>query len=572
MALGVNAGKQLNVFIFETLLINPKGGRKGEGSARSIAIHPMFVVPSSIQTVDNTRNTVQRTMGGSLRVLGGRDLLRYSFAGNFGVENRGFGPIGGDGETRRRRFEKEVVRLSSATRQEDVQDALNYFGTDLANELIDLRPISQALSYANMKRSYFAVNLYDFWNRRFMQVEISSFGQTRSHRNAGASGLVSYTLSVQEVGPLISASGSPEKLLDLLEVTATANDMLSLLDDATLTAAIDTAALLVAVPLNFSALTPVANGAAAALRLLGPGGGLTRQRLSTAAAQLAEDVRVNIAALFPSVVNAVIEIRDALDTLRSEAPTTLQPVRGWVPFETLALTDNEPWLANFETAAQLEAVQDGLMFQEVAGCFYGMGRQDYKAFVESGGELGKPAPDITATIEHSVAETDTGKALALRYGVEWADILKINAMTPDEALYPGTTLLIPVQRARGGMGVDGLEVFGSHSGTSVYGSDLAVEMSADSDGDLVTVAGVDCLEQGMLMLGERFASMVTDGATSVPTVVRDEFVAQRLRVLLQRDKRVAAVTRITRTNGSGTGLGLHADVVAIGGATATLEV
>lgn len=377
---------------------------------------------------------------------------------------------------------------------------------------------------------------------------------------------------MQEVGPLLSSSGSPEKLLSLLEVTATANDMLSLLDDVTLDAAVDTAALLVAVPLNFSALTPVANGAAAALRLLGPGGGLTRQRLSTAAAQLAEDVRVNLAALFPSVVNAIVEIRDAIDVMRSEAPTTLEPVRGWVPFETLSLTDNEPWLANFEAVAQLESVQDGLMFQPVAGCFYGMGRQDYKAFVESGGELGKPAPDITATIEHITAETDTGKALALRYGVEWADILRLNSLTPDEALYPGTTLLIPVQRPRGGMGVDGLEVFGSHSGVSVYGSDLAVEMVVDSDGDLVTVDGIDCLEQGMLMLGERFASVMTEGATSVPTVVRDEFVAQRLRVLLQRDKRVAAVTRVTRTNDSGTGIGLHADVIAIGGVPATLEV
>ena len=575
MALGVNAGKQLNVFLFETLLIVPGiGGAGGGARAISLALHPMFVVPSSITRTLASRGVVQRNMSGSLRILGGLDLERYSFSGTFGAQARGIGTVGGDGERRRRRFENEVVRLSNAVTNQDVEDAIAFFGTDFeaTSGLNEAVPLVNKLAGFDISQGHFAVNLYDFWNRRHRQVHLARFQQTRAAAAGAAGGLVQYQLEVVEVGPLVSAAGSPTQLINLLEVTATANELLRLIDDNTLDDAVETAAQIIAIPLNFSALAPVARGAAATIRLLGPGGGLTQQRAANAAAATLQEATLNLAPYFRTVTNAIAEIQSAVDSLSADAPQQMRGSVGWVPFETSAYSDVEPWLANFETQVDLLDTADSLRFQKVLGCFYGLSREDYQAYIEAGGQLGGPTPDVTTLVQYTVTTTDTPASLTARFRTSWAAILDANSMTPDEAMYPGTVLVVPQRRARGPLGTNGLEVFGGRVGDAVFGSDVDFYLSSQGNGDLAIVTGRDCLAQGLTMIGEQVGSDLLGATSLVPDIVQGEFTAQRVRQAILTDRRVARVASVTATSVAGLGQRVEIDCVTINGTPLSAEV
>lgn len=571
MPIGTNSGDQLNIFIFETLLVIPGRGADGSALVQSLCVHPLWVAPTTIQKTSTSRAAVSKNQDGSIRVVGGRDLFQMSFSGTFGVEYRGIGISGGDGEQRRRRFEKEVVQLGSASNRAEVEEALNLFGTQIGADLAAGLPLSKTLAgFDPATQGHFAVNMYDFYNRTFAQVEIQQFSQTRSHRNGGATGLVPYTMTVKEVGPTLSGVGAFEKILPLLEVTATAQDIMSVVDDVSLTNVLTAAATVVAIPLNVAPIDNIAAGVAKAIRYLGPGGKLTRQREREFSTSI---LTANLASLFGDITNAIIEIRDAVASVKVTAPTSYQPNQGWIPFETLGFEDNEPWVTSFESTVNLLDIEDALRFSQILGCYYGMSRGDYQAFVEAGGDLGKMGPDIRTTVQHVVTVEDNPRNLERRYNVTWEEILSTNGLTPDEALYPETVLSIPQRRARGNLGVNGLEVFDSHVGHSIYGKDLDVNLVAGEDGDLLTVTGTACLEQGMLMLAEQYADTIRSGTDAIPPRVVAELMAQRLRRLLGLDRRIQTVNRVfASNNGTGTGLALVADVVAIGGDALRVEV
>lgn len=564
MPIGTNSGNQLNIFIFETLLVLP--GRNPDGSAlvQSLCVHPLWVAPATIRKTSPSRSPVTKNADGALRVVGGRNLFQMSFSGTFGVEYRGIGISGGDGELRRRRFEKEVVALGDAANRADVEDAINLFGTQIGVDLAASLPLSKALNgFDPATQGYFAVNLYNFYDREFYQVSIQQYTRSRAHRNAGATGLVAYDMAIQEVGPLLSGVGPFEKILPLLEVTATAQDIMSVVDDVNLTNVLTAAATVVAIPLNVSPIDSLAAGVAKGIRYLGPGGKLTRQREREFSTSL---LTANLSSLFGDITRAIDEIRDAVTSIKTTAPPSYEPNQGWTPFETLGFSETEPWVTAYESTTSLLDIEDGLRFSQILGCYYGMSRGDYQAFVEAGGDLGKVGPDILTTVQHVVTLEDSPRNLERQYNVTWDEILSTNGLTPDEALYPETVLRIPQRRPRGNLGVAGLEVFDSHVGDSIYGKDLDVTLVADENGDLLTVTGPDCLEQGLQMISEQYADTIRSGADTIPAVVAPELMAQRLRRLLALDRRVLAVNQVTAgDNGTGTGLALVADVTGIGG-------
>lgn len=571
MAIGTNTGNQLNVLLFELLVVVPRPLEQGGADVVSLALHPMFVSPSEWQSDDASRSAVTRNMDGVLRVVGVRALRSFTYTGTFGVQARGFGPLGGDGEWRRRRFEQEIVRLSDAVTNQDIEDAVGLFGTELGSQLTQARPLAELLAHFDIKRGHFAVNMYDFYNRRFMQVNVSRFSQTRSHRRAGATGAVWYNLSVQESGPLLDGVGKPSKLLDLLEITATVNDLLSLVDDVTLENATEAAALLAAVPLNFSPLESTAAALADAIRLTGGGGGLKRQR------NLAEASAITgLSSLFTDVANGITEIREAIVSLELSAPAEYQPTLAWVDFESGTAPEHEPSTLAFDTKVDLLNIIDSLETQLVVGCFFGMSRQDYKTFVESGGDSATASPTISASVTVEVGSTDTPRSIERQYGVSWSTILAANGMTSDEALYPGTVIEIPVTRPRGNPGIEGLEVFDSHLGDKVLGSDLRMEIGVEAvnsvdpalPGDLITVSGPDCAAQGLQILIESHIDAIRAGIEGLVIGAREDFIAQRVRQVLKLDGRAASVRRVAvAIDPTSTGYVIDANVTLVNGNT-----
>jgi len=202
-----------------------------------------------------------------------------------------------------------------------------------------------------------------------------------------------------------------------------------------------------------------------------------------------------------------------------------------------------------------------------------MGQAEYREMIESAADGVIRGPELSASISHVVTNTDTPDTLFDRFGVDWDEILKVNDLTPDEALFPGRILQIPTKRARGAIGIQGLAVFDSHVGNSVYGKDWDMEFKPTARGDLVTVEDEECLTQGMQFFGEHDGEMLLELTETVPPIVLDAYISQRTRQMLTADRRIRSVQTVNATvDQSGIGYIVTANVVAVNGKPTEFEV
>lgn len=550
---GTNAGGNLNIFVFEVGILqkNPVSGLE---VPVTVSVHPMVVVPQSIRYTDGSRTAVTQTVGGSLKTIGGRALRQVAFEGSFGVESRGVGPYIGTGEIRFQRFYREVVRLPEALTRAEIDS--------LANDLFINTPgIPLILRSWSDKLSTLFVNFYDFWNDRAFQAHVPSWADSRASKQGGASGLVHYSLQVQEVGPLVGGIGTAilQGILNGLTSWNAANELLNSL---TIQAVLDsTLATLGPFQSELSDSMEAVRGQVDSVT--GLMGGTTPSGMVTPQATQ------GLADFFASarrMATSAEQIAQGLSALSAGEPNN---DTGAIDFSAAENTGFALELDRFDQRVELANLADTGRFQAAAGAFFGMDRQTYQAYVAGGGAAGLTGPDIGSTLTHEVGDTDTADTLESTYGISWGRILEINDLTPDEGLRPRQLLLIPLPRARGPLGIEGLPTLGSHVGSSAWGQDLAMEMEGDTDGNPILVDGVDCLEQGMTYLLEEQGAEILKGVQSVPGPGRERYLAKRFQVLLQSDPRMASTSGVTVEPNSTGGYDVAGSATAINGGSAS---
>lgn len=553
MSIGANGGGQLNIIVMEVGIVTTEP-TTGAEVVTTVSVHPLLVAPRSIRYSDASRSPVMETTGGSILTRAGRALRTVQMDGMFGVESRGLGPYIGSGEMRFQRFYKEVVRMSDALSDDDVQAAVDILnGTPFISLLV--KPFVEGYST-------FYINFYDFWNDVAFQALVPSFGWTREFRNGGATGNISYQLVVKEVGPLKEGGLGNEIISALLAVLGTWDDINDVLGAYTPTEIIDAQIAVAAIVASELADTVEAVNAQvqSVQELMG----------GNTAASLASDASNDGIASFFSNCQRLVEQGE-------EAVTALNQALGLGEFDndsgaiSPTSVDGEGSNRALDMAgriADLEGVIDAGRFYQAAGKFFGMGRADYHAFILGGGALGLFGPDAAGSERHPVALTDTPASIERRYGVTWARILELNNLTPDEALFPGTVLQIPVPRPKGPQGIRGLPTFGSHVAKSAWGIDLPLELTA-RDGDIVTVDEEDVLVQGATFLVEQVSDDLLNALKSVPDAVKTRYLSRRLSALFLLDGRFTSTEDVTVAITPDGGFDVEATLHAINGGTIT---
>lgn len=553
MSIGANGGGNLNIIVVEVGIVTTEP-TTGAEVVTTVSVHPLLVAPRSIRYSDASRSPVMETTGGSILTRAGRALRTVQMDGMFGVESRGLGPYIGSGEMRFQRFYKEVVRMSDALSDDDVQAAVDILnGTPFISLLV--KPFVEGYST-------FYINFYDFWNDVAFQALVPSFGWTREFRNGGATGNISYQLVVKEVGPLKEGGLGNEIISALLAILGTWDDINDVLGAYTATEIIDAQIAVAAIVASELADTVEAVNAQvqSVQELMG----------GNTAASLASDASNDGIASFFSNCQRLVEQGE-------EAVTALNQALGLgeVDNDSGAISptavDGEGSNRALDMAGRihdLEGVIDAGRFYQAAGKFFGMGRSDYQAFILGGGALGLFGPDAAGSERHEVALTDTPASIERRYGVTWARILELNNLTPDEALFPGTVLQIPVPRPKGPQGIRGLPTFGSHVGKSAWGIDLPLELIA-RNGDVVTVDEEDVLVQGATFLVEQVADDLLVAVKSVPDAVKTRYLSRRLSALFRLDGRFTSTEDVTVAITPGGGFDVEATLHAINGGTIT---
>lgn len=544
MPIGNNPGNQLNLIVFEVGILTTFDGIS---AARTVCVHPLVVVPSSTTLMDATRTNVQQSTYGVLKVLGGRRLRTMSYQGSFGVAERALGPYFGDGATRQKRFYNEVVRLAEVLRREDVAPLVDFVTGSIG--------LAQFVQGFNPVTDQFFVNLYDFLNGFFAEVVIESWKQDRAHGNGGATGLSPYQMTVAEVGPVVAGTTAGAVLESLLKVAGTWQDINRALVavDATALAEMRLSSVGIPVALTAETLSALADKAAGAVQLMT---GQRRYRTDSRALSLSgmmgqiEQVRRSFAGLKQAI-------------LAAGAPVYVAP-QGQIPFQTSGEVAPTGPLDRFEQMVQIGDAQRALDFQTVAGAFYGMGRTEYQRYLEANGKA--PGPGNAPPTTHTVTSWDTPATLSTAAGVPWSQVLALNGLTPDEALTPGTQLLLPAAPGSAPPTVEGLPVFGSHSGLAALGVDLPLTLETTAAGDIGTVDGADCLAQGIdvSLAGDaqntdRMAAVIV----GVP-LASEQMLLARYRRILSADRRIASVDGIVIEDlPNGTGKSIHPSVTAI---------
>ena len=552
--IGVNSGGQLNIVILEVVCVTTINlGATIWEIPNTISVHPLLTDPSSIRYTDNTRSAVMQTTGGSIRTVGGRALRTVQLEGQWGVETRGLGPYLGTGEVRRERFYNEVVRMSDALTAGDVQACVSILtGTPFISLLV--KPFIEGASLIG-------INAYDFYNDRSFQVQIKNYTDTRAAKNGGASGNIGYSMTIEEVGPLITGSLGSTIINGLMTVLGVWDDINEVLKTYTVTNIVDSFVGVAAIALSQVAesAAAVAGQVAAVQELMGAAGGSTSLRTSSAAGG-------GVAAFFQAVNQLVNDSGVATSALTQQlgAGETDSDTGAFDPATAVGEGENRSF-AIYDALHATEQLQDLAAFYLTAGAFYGMGRDEYRNFIESGGAT--TGPSTAGSTTYTVSSIDTVASLELRFGVSWTVILETNGLTPDEALFPGTTLYMPVTRPRGPQGIRGLPTFGSHVGRAAWGADWPLEMTA-TDGVLDTVDDEDILEQGATFLIEQYSDDILQASRFVPDAVVGKYMAKRYSALLLTDQRFATVEEITVDLSGGAAM-VNATVRAINGGTIT---
>lgn len=620
MAVGNNEGGQLNVFLFELVMITRVGV---VDAVRTIAVHPLVVAPSSIRYTDNSRSTIQETAGGALLTIAGRAARQVAFQGTFGVESRFLGIFGGTGDLRFKRFWHEIVRLSDATNKDQV---------DAEKDLFRSPFLSLLLAPYNPDYCTFAVNFYDFWHDCKMQVQIQSFGFGKTARGGGASGLTSYTLQCKEVGPPVTGGLGSAIINALFEALTTWTAINTLIKSYTLgalaqgfsnlaglvtsrladslnavNAQIDGATALLngGIQGPASSLVQAANGFSSRTGVTGRGPGFERGLLgdnSGPATQTASSRAANKAQLPPPTVGArgadrsstSDRVRDprnndatvttglaaflgdaaavaaagleARDAMRLQRPArTLASPGGSIDWDLVDGEGTIPEVDDTDQQDELTTVVDAALFQRSAGAFYGLSRAEFAELLSSTGASGRAA--ASGSILHVVTDRDTIEAIQTLYGVGWDAILRANLLLPDEALIVGRRLQIPTTRSPGAPSqIIGLPVFGSHQGRSAWGRDLYLDFRVDSNGGLQIVEGEEVLQQGMDWILALYGDEVLTTMESVPPPVQLDYVVERFTAYFASDRRVSSVDSMDAVVVEGV-VEVTSQLTAINGAT-----
>lgn len=528
MPIGQNTGGQLNVYLFEvgmrTLLPALEPGGEPHALHTTVGIHPLLVAPTSVSYSDTSASPITQTVGGTINTRSGRALRRVSLQGTHGVATRGLGPYIGTGPVRAKRFHDEVVRLGEALGAEDVDAAIN--------DLTGTPFIRQLLRGYDPERCTFYVNFYDFHADQHFSVVVRSYNPGIAFGRGAATGLISYSMTLDEAGPIVAgslATGAVEILFDALGAWQDANGALA---SYTPGAVIDGALAPLGIAVSelgatIRALDAQADSAQALLA------GIPPTETSTAAL-----------ATYLSVASTVQdEAEGAARTTEAIAPSEMGSDGARVVWEAQPEEGVSEALELADAIADLEDVAEAATWQAAAGALYGQSRETFAAYVTSNGETDVPA-DVSGTTAYTVGPGDTEATLEEQFGISFDRILALNDLLPDEALLEGTELRIPALRARGSQQIAGLPVLGSHQGIAALGQGLRTDLAVGDDGQLLTLAGLDFLGQGIDWLAQTFESELQSVIAQVPDVVRERMLQIRLGRLYRQDRRIASVDSI----------------------------
>lgn len=561
---GVNANNNLNLFIFEVGMIHKSPLPFIPDIVQTVSIHPLVVVPTTIGYEEGTRSTVQQTVGGAILTRSGRALSRVNFSGTFGNESRGLLLYIGTGEVRFQRFLNEVVFMPEAMNGDDVKAAIDDLrGTPFIRLLVK--------SY-DPDRTTFYVNFYDFWNARKFECLVEQFRPSRQHRQGGASGLIAYQMSIQEVGPVVVspiAGAILGALFAILTTWAAINQVITSYTIGAILGSLTGAAGIIT-----GQIDATMNAIDAQLKSAGSLGGLadfavdsqsgdffsshsntadlavpaTAIMSGASGSQAVASSNADEASLSTFLAVAAQLAASAIglaDRLKAENPTTVDNETGQIDWSAFVGEGSNRTIEAFDENLGLTELADAAAFQGVVGTFYGQDRETYRAFMASLG--GSDAtPSVKGSIDYRVKDTDTPAGLEEQFGVTWDTILSVNQLLPDEALLAGTLLTIPRMRNIGPQQIDGLPTFGSHAGKAAWGADLTLDLDVDATGRLVAIDEEAVLQQGADFLVELFSDDLMDLVNQVPDVqdAQERMLQIRLERLMLGDKRFVAVEEV----------------------------
>jgi hypothetical protein len=569
MTIGANGGHQLNIFVMEvgTLSRLPMPDGSYMEIPATIGIHPLVVAPTSIRYTDTSRSSVESTQDGFVVNVAGRAGRRVSFQGTFGVESRGIALYIGTGELRFQKFMHEVVRLPDAISQTQV---------DAEKDLLRSPLLNLALNGYVEEFATFYINFYDFWNDVKFQVRIPNFSWTRSARQGGAVGLVSYTMEVEECGEIVTGTIGGALINGIFEALTTWTKINTLIASYTPGAIVDSIVSTADVirsqfDATCGALSEWANSATALMN--GGASTLATSRAPTPppttssntfspaplpSAAVTSPVSGSANPALPTLFalsEATIELSASLiETLRNasasaDGDATLQWKNTWPPLpevELLGVTDEQD---------QLHALTDAAAAQQAIGALYGMSVDEYREFIGSMGAAGV-RPDRHNTRRRRVQPWDTLDSIAAEAGVDVETLVRTNGgASPVELLLPGTEILVPQRRAAGGPSrIDGLPVFGSHTGAAALGSDMRVDLGAGDDSGFGRVTEAEALQQGIDWLIQTRAPAILKLLSEFPDIpeVQERMLKEHVGRLVASDRRVVAVSSV-RVDNSGDG-------------------
>lgn len=591
---------QLNVFLAEVgykkIVRAPVTGTFLHELTLTTGIHPLLVAPSKIQYEDVSRTPILQTTGGSLETSSGRALRVCSVEGTFGVDNRGLLLYLGTGEIRFQRFYKEVVRMSDALFDADVDANVNAFSIGPVGVPDPASTPGVQLLVANFSEddSTFYMNWYDFWHNIAFQGQIKQFSFWREHRNGGASGLIHYRMVIQEVGPIVTGNLTSSIINGLLQGMSFWGGLNEAIESYTLGNILDS---LVAGTAPFQTLWESTKDSFqaqidSARQLMGgkansggsrssftaqevPGTTTTTTTTTTtasskstgASAMATLEAQQAIATYFSTAAEfASAASEAALDVSSQMAPFDSET--GQIDYGDQIGEGGSDELVKWDELLALLDFEESARWQPVAGCLFGMDRETYRSYIEAGGAANQAAPEISGSVPYSVCDTDTPQSIEARFGVSWARILSLNRLTPDEALYVGRTLRIPRLRARGQPGIAGLPTLGSHVGKAAWGVDLDAEMDADADGDFAVVEEEDVLVQGAEFIVDTFGEPLIKSLETVPSDVKVPFIQKQLTEIFKSDQRVEAIEEVA-VDFEGAGVDVQVRFRAINGGTVT---
>jgi len=533
---------------------------EGYYTIQTLLVHALVVDPRSISWADPPRDTVTQSVGGATHTKSDRVVGSCQIAGTFGFSERAFGTTTGDGPTRQKRFENEVLRLSSAATREKIDEvireaSIGAVGLDVSAGIELGNALAKKLKRFNPVRDVTFVNVYDFYNRRFHVVGELNYRTALEARGGGSVGMQQYTLSFTAYGaPIVANAKTPlsravQGLTDILPAWQRINDFVS---SSTAAAAVEIGASAANVVASqvLDSLDAVATQLEALTALAGGSVVVDNQSLS---------------ALLGTTAQLATQAKDMARTLAGTGDA-------YAPSATVTELDwsgdvEDAGADRFSHARSLHTLAFNLDFQRYAGRFLGLSDTDYAAFLEAGGNTAGTTPTVASTVEHRVTAQDTPDSISAQFGVSWVEIVRVNRIL-EEDVVPGVILQIPRERAWGPTGIDGLPVFGSHVGNSALGADLKVPIEVE-DGDFATVTGVDCIRQGVALLKYKVEEAAFAGLESIPPEVVAGVVAVRARLVFEADPRFQSVR--TYAAASGASVALRADMQTVNGLASQLR-